>query len=221
MKYALWLLVLALAGGAFAAPGNGGMASSAPNLPPSALAPAAVTTLRVVAATDTSLVLTWTEVSSSITAVTRYVVRVDTTAGRFVNWGVEPEVVTGGCAAPIYGSTAAGGRVRACVLGGLKPHRLYEIAIRGFTGTMNVNAVYGPVSNIAVGITAERIGAMTVVRPPMFVDTLAIAAASLPYDFGPQRYPIHGRFPVGDRVASFYDSTGALVGWGYLLLVRP
>lgn len=210
-----------LAGGA-ATPGNEGMAgeSLGPKLSPSVLAPSAVTDMRVVAATDTSLVLSWTEVPSSLTSVAKYVIRYDSLGG-FTDWGAEREVTTGGCGAPVYGSTATGGRIRSCVLGGLQAHHAYDIQLRAFTGTMNLNAVYGPVSNLARGVTAERIGPMLVVRPPMFLDTVAIEAASLDYDFGPRLFPLHGKFPVGDRLASFYDSTGTLTAWGYLLLVKP
>lgn len=190
--------------------------------PPVVLAPPAVTDLRVVAATDTSLVLTWTEVSSSITVVAKYVVRLDTLGARFGDWGAEPEVHTGGCAAPVYGSTAGGGRTRSCVLDGLKPHQRYDVALRAFTGTMNLNAVYGPISNIASSVTAQRIGPMLVLRPRVNpLDTIEIATASLPYDFGDRRYPLHGKFSAGDRVASFYDSTGTLTASAYCLLGRP
>lgn len=198
------------------------VAITAAKVAPVALAPAGVTDLRVVAATDTSLVLTWTEVSSSLTSVAKYVVRLDTLGARFADWGVEPEVHTGGCAAPVYGSTAGGGRTRSCVLDGLKPHQRYDVALRAFTGTMNLNAVYGPVSNIATGVTAQRIGPMLVSRPRINpLDTIEIATASSPYDFGDRRYPLHGKFPAGDRVASFYDSTGTLTAFAYCLLVRP
>lgn len=223
MKYLLVLLV-----GAFAASGNDGMAatgpfggSPTPKLSPAAL-PGAVTDLRVVAATDSSLVLSWTEVSTAQTGTAKYVIRYDSASAKFSDWGVEREVTWGGCAAPVYGSTAGGGRTRSCVLSGLTPHRYYEIAVRGFTGTMNSNAVYGPVSNIASGVTAQRVGPMLVLRPRVNpTDTIEIALASLPYDFGPRLYPIHGKFPVGDRVASFYDSTGTLTAFAYCLLVRP
>jgi len=208
-------LVLA---GVLAFTGNGGMVSSAPNPPPSAL-PGGVTDLRVSAVTDTSAVLTWTEVPSGTSGIARYVIRF----GPFESftWGTASDVLTGGCGAPVYGSTAGGGKTRSCVLSGLVAKRAYDFQLVAYTGSLPTTANFGPLSNVAEATTAERIGPMLIQRPPMFLDTLAIAEASLPYDFGPRRYPIHGRFPAGDRVASFYDSTGALVAWGYLLIVRP
>lgn len=186
---------------------------------PPILAPGRVTDLRVVAVTDTSAVLTWTEVASGTSAIARYAIRYGP-AGSFT-WASRPDVVTGGCAAPVYGSTAAGGRTRSCVLGGLSPKTWYRFQLVAYTGVLNSTAVFGPFSNDEDAVTAQRIGPMLVTRPPMLLDTLVIAEASLPYDFGPRRYPVRGRFPAGDRVASFYDSTGALTAWGYLLLVKP
>jgi len=195
------------------------LAVAAARFGPVALAPAGVTDLRVSAVTDTTAVLTWTEAASGTSAVARYVVRFGPLAG--FAWGARPDVVTGGCAAPVYGSTAAGGRTRSCVLGGLQSNVAYRFQLVAYTGVLNSTAVFGPFSNTVDATTAQRIGPMLVLRPRMLLDTLAIAAASLPYDFGPSRYPVRGRFPAGDRIASFYDSTGALIAWGYLLIVRP
>jgi hypothetical protein len=215
---------LVLAVGVAFALGNGAWFKDAAWRPPSAdLNPAAsipggVNDLRVSAVTDTSVVLSWTEVSSGTTGIARYVIRYGPLT---FTWGTSLDVLTGGCGAPVYGSTALGGRVRSCVLGGLAPKRAYRFQLVAYTGTLATTANFGPLSNVVDATTAERIGPMLVQRPAMFLDTLAIAEASLPYDFGPRRYPIHGRFPAGDRVASFYDSTGALIAWGYLLVVRP
>lgn len=200
------------------------LASIAAFAPPeTALAPAGVTDLRATPLSDSALVLTWTEVNSSISVPARYAVRVDSTFRTAADfpWGTTKDVVTGGCAAPVVGQTAGGGKPHACVLAGLRPHRQYSVRLISYTGTLNVSAVFGPTSNVAVATTAQRIGPMLVIRPPMFLDTIAIAQASLPYDFGPTRFPVRGRFPAGDRVASFFDSTGALVAYGYLLLVQP
>jgi hypothetical protein len=194
------------------------VAVAAATFVPTSLAPAAVKDLRIAAVTDTTAVLTWTEVSTGGTGVARYAVRYGFPG---FAWGSATDVTIGGCAAPVYGSTAAGGRTRSCVLSGLQPNIAYEVQLVAYTGVLNSTAVFGPFSNKATIITAQRIGPMLVLRPRMFLDTLAIAEASLPYDFGPRRYPIRGRFPAGDRVASFYDSTGTLVAFGYLLLVKP
>lgn len=222
----LYYVMLALAGGALAVPGNGGMVDPAhgaparPKLPPSALAPGGVTTLRADAVTDTSIVLSWVEVNSGTTTIARYVIRAAPITLQAFNWSAVPDVLTGGCAAPVYGSTVAGGRTRSCVLTGLKQNTGYEVQLVAYTGQLNLNAVFGPFSNLLRVSTAQRIGPMLVLRPRMFLDTLEVTEASLPADFGPRRYPLHGKFPAGDRVVSFYDSTGALMAFGYLLIVK-
>ena len=206
--------------------GNGGMVTtstrsvvaSGPKLPPSAL-PAQVTDLRVVAATDTSLVLTWTEVSSGLTVPAKYVMRVDTLGAQGFQWWTVPDVTTGGCAAPLYGATAAGGRVHACVLGGLMARRAYQVQVVAYTGTLG-SATFGPFSNLAIGPTATRVGAMLVSRPPMNLDSVDIAAASIT-DYGVVRFPLRGRFRFGDRQATFYDSLGVVVARGYLMVTKP
>ena len=182
------------------------------------LAPAAVTDLRVAAVTDTSAVLTWTEVSTAGTGIARYLIRVGVPG---FTWSGTADVTTGGCGAPVYGSTAGGGRVRSCVLGRLTPNLAYEFQLVAYTGVLNSTAVFGPLSNRATATTAQRIGPMLVLRPRMSLDTVEFFTASLPFDFGDRRYPIHGRFPSGDRMAYFYDVRDSLVARGYVLLARP
>lgn len=213
----LKLFLMLVAGGVAFSPGNGAWSR---DLTAPAFAPGRVSDLRVSAVTDTSAVLTWTEVSTGGTGIAKYAVRFGDLAT--YGWPNVADVTTGGCAAPVYGSTAGGGRIRSCVLGGLQSQKAYAVQLVAYTGVLNSTAVFGPFSNLATVITAQRIGPMLVSRPGMnFIDTLFVAEASLPYDFGPRRFPLHGRFPAGDRVASFYDSTGALIAWGYLLLVKP
>lgn len=189
-----------------------------PLTPLNLFAPGRVGDLRVSAVTDTSLVLSWTEVASSTTAIARYVLRIAPAAS--FSWGGTADILTGGCAAPVYGSTAAGGRTRSCVVGGLVAKTAYTVQLVAYTGVLNSNAIFGPFSNTVTANTAQRIGPMLVLRPPMFLDTATIQAASIS-DYGPQQFPLRGKFAYGDRVALFYDSTGALVARGYVLITRP
>ena len=106
MRHLLAVLLV----GVFATSGNDGMvqpvavaAPARPKLSPAAL-PAQVTTLHVSAVTDTTAVLTWTEVSTGGMGVARYAVRFGQ-LGAF-SWATATDVTTGGCGAPIYGSTA-------------------------------------------------------------------------------------------------------------------
>src|SRR5437899_10555366 len=150
------LLLLVLAVGVFATPGNGGMASSSPKLPPPA--PAAVTDLRALALSDSSVVLTWTEVRSSTTGIPRYVVRYgNATVAPFFSWATSADVLTGGCAAPIVGSNATGGRPHACGLTGLTTNHAYDFQILPYTGVLNSTAVFGPLSNVAEATTMLRV----------------------------------------------------------------
>jgi len=93
-------LVVAGGGRAFAglasAPGNEAWVPNALNLP--AAIPAQVTTLKIVAATDTSLVLQWTEVTTNGAGTAKYVVRYGSAP---LVWTSRPDVTTGGCAAPV------------------------------------------------------------------------------------------------------------------------
>lgn len=145
----------------------------------SLLLPGTITDLKVSAVTDSSVVLTWTEVASNNTAVARYLVRY---APYLEPMPANPPfLVTGGCGAPIYGSTTAGGRLRSCVLGGLSPLKRYAFEVIAFTGTLQTTGNFSPTwSNRVEATTAQRVGPMLVIRPPMFRDTVAIEAVSLP-----------------------------------------
>lgn len=180
--------------------------------------PGRITTLVATPLTDTSVVLTWTEVPSGSSAVNRYLIRYGLPSDTSL---AGPNLTTGGCGAPVYGSTAAGGRTRSCVLGSLAPNTAYGFEIIAYTGqlltTHNFSLSW---SNRAETTTMERIGPMLVSRPRMLIDTLSIQAASIT-DFGETRFPLSGRFPFGDRQAWFYDSLGGIVGRGYLLITKP
>lgn len=185
-----------------------------------AFAPLQVTDLRISAATDSALVLTWTEVyNGGSGGMVRYLVRY----GGFVDftWTASPNVVTGGCATPVYGSTTSGGRTRSCVLSGLTPNRMYGVQLVSYTGVLTSSTVvFGPLSNVVQGRTAQRVGPMIVSRPPAVRDTIAIAAVEVS-DWPNVRFPLRGNFWLGDRRATFYDSSGGITALGYLVIVQP
>jgi len=211
--------ILLLAVGAIAASGKDGMARlGGPKLSPPAVAPAGVTDLTARALTDSAIVLQWTEVRSSSTSIPRYVVRYD--LSRAFSWGTAQDLLTMGCGAPIVGANTTGGRFHACVIWNLLPNKAYQFQMVAYTGTLNSTAVFGPLSNIAEATTMTRVGPMLVSRPRMFRDSVTIASASIP-DFGEPHYPLAGRFQLGDRLAYFYDSAGALTARGYLLVTQP
>lgn len=214
MKTLMIFLFALVVGGYFAGPGNAAWSKDL-NRP---TIPAQVTTLRIVAVTDTSLVLTWTEVSSSTTAVNRYAVRFSSPP---LNWPARADVTTGNCGAPVYGSTAAGGRTRACVLTGLQPATAYDVQVISYTGVLNSTAVFGPLSNIATATTAERVGPMMVVRPRMFLDTIGAVRSFEVGSFGSWRWPLSAVFFSGDYAVTFRDVRDSVRAYGYLLIVKP
>ena len=179
-----------------------------------------VTTLRVSAVTDSALVLSWTEVSTHGSGVARYAVRVGSLSqGPFV-WANAVDVASGGCAYPVYGSTAGGGRVRSCVLSGLAPNNGYFVQLVAYTGTLATTTTFSPLSNVVQGTTATRVGPMLVTRPRMLLDTVVISAVEVS-DFAGMRFPLRGTFRLGDRLATFFDATGVVVAQGYLLVIQP
>lgn len=187
--------------------------------PATLLLPANVTDLRVAAVTDTSAVLTWTEIASNNAAIARYLVRYSLASQPLPV--TPPFLTTGGCGSPVYGSTSGGGRTRSCVLGGLAPKTRYAFQVIAYTGNLATTGNFSPAwSNRAEATTAERVGPMLVSRPPITRDSLTIAAASIT-DYGAIRFPLFGTFRFGDRRVVFYDSTGAVIAIGQLVVTAP
>jgi hypothetical protein len=207
-----WLLLVV---GAWITSGNDGMARVEPTLSPPA--PAAVTDLSARPLTDSAIVLQWTEVRSSSTAIPRYVVRYGL-LGAF-QWTTSPDLLSGGCAAPIVGSNATGGRFHACVVWNLLPNQAYQFQMVAYTGVLNSTAVFGPLSNIAEATTMQRIGPLLVVRPRMFLDTIqGVQRLSVP---GWGSWAFYAKATFGDYQGTLEDSSGAILARGYLLLVHP
>lgn len=209
-----WLLVLAV--GALAL-GNEGMVAFdpvEPKLSPSAL-PGTVTDLRVLAVSDTSVALSWTEVNSGNTAIARYSIRGDSAAKYAFN--TAPDV----CGTPVFGSTVGGGKTRSCVVTGLKANIEYKFQLVAFTGTYGTATNFGGFSNVVLVTTASRLGPVLVWRPRMFLDTVAGVRAGELVGWGP---PIRMSEPVvvrlGDYSVLFTDSAGVTVARGYLVVVK-
>lgn len=198
--------------------GNAGMADR-PKLAPSAFAPAAVTDLRASALSDTSVVLQWTEVRSTTSSFPRYVLRYGP-VGSF-DWSTATDVKTGGCAAPISGTNAAGGKPHACVQIGLASNRAYLFQVVPFTGTLNTTGVvFGPLSNVAEATTMERVGPMLVLRPRMWLgDSFPVHSAWI--DAYPDTLPLRGWFRYGSYVAIAFGANDSVVARGYLLVAKP
>lgn len=116
-------------------------------------APAGVTDLAAAAMTDSSATLTFTEADDGTGAPASYDVR--GVVGASITWGASAASVTRGtCATPVAGTTI--GVKRSCTVLGLSPSATYSFQLVAYRGTLRVNAVFGPLSNVASGKTAAR-----------------------------------------------------------------
>ncbi len=113
--------------------------------------PGSVADLTVSAVTDTSARLSFTEVDDGSSGPASYDVRFALSP---LSWGSAPSVTRGTCAVPLGGS-AIGAR-RSCTVLGLSPSKSYQFLLVPFRGTLNVNAAFGGLSNVASGTTASR-----------------------------------------------------------------
>ncbi|PYP27666.1 MAG: hypothetical protein DMD55_07880, partial [Gemmatimonadetes bacterium] len=111
--------------------------------------PGTVVDLAVAGVTDTSATLSFTEVNDGTGSPASYDVR---SAVGPLSWGSAPAVTRGVCATPLAGK-AIGGK-RTCTVLGLSPATAYGFQLIAFRGTLNVNAVFGSLSNSASGTTA-------------------------------------------------------------------
>src|SRR5258705_4987927 len=98
--------------------------------------PGQVTDLAVTGVTDSSMTLSFTEVTDGTGKPARYDVRY---AAGTIAWGSAASVTKGTCATPLAG-TAIGAR-RTCTVLGLAPVTGYQLQLIAFRGTMNLNAL--------------------------------------------------------------------------------
>jgi hypothetical protein len=112
--------------------------------------PGTVTDLAVVGVADTGVTLAFTEVNDGTGLPASYDVRYQVGT---ITWGSTATSVTGGtCATPLRG-TAIGAK-RTCTVLGLTPATGYQFQLVAFRGTLNLNAVFGGLSNVAGATTA-------------------------------------------------------------------
>ncbi len=112
--------------------------------------PGTVTDLAVVGVADTGVTLAFTEVNDGTGLPASYNVRYQVGT---ITWGSTATSVTRGtCASPLAG-TAIGAK-RTCTVLGLTPATAYQVQLVAFRGTLNLNAVFGGLSNITGATTA-------------------------------------------------------------------
>ncbi len=110
-----------------------------------------ITDLRVTAIASTSVTLAFTEVTDGVGAPASYDVRYKTPT---MDWGTATSVTAGTCTTPVAGVNI--GATLTCTVTGLTATTPYEFQLIPYRGTINVDAVYGPLSNI-VGATTGGI----------------------------------------------------------------
>ncbi|OYV27097.1 MAG: hypothetical protein B7W98_02530, partial [Parcubacteria group bacterium 20-58-5] len=117
-----------------------------PTPPPSSVG--TVTDLTVAQLGSTGATLSFTDVTDGTGAPATYDIRYTSTG---TLWGGASSVTQGTCATPLSGTQI--GATTTCTVLGLTPATDYQFELVPFRGTMNVDAVFGPLSNIAGGKT--------------------------------------------------------------------
>ncbi len=173
---------------------SGGISGSA-LVTVTAVSPGAVANLAVGAKTDTSVTLAFTEVNDGAGKPASYDARY---AAGTISWGSASEVSRGSCATPVAGTAV--GAPRTCTVLGLKAGTSYQFQVVAFRGTLNVNAVFGALSNVASGTT----GAGSIVS----VATVAVGPSSVSQTAGTTQ-----QFTATLKDASGNVLTGRSVTW--------
>lgn len=146
-------------GGCAAAGSGGGTIPPPPPPPPPppvAANPGAVNDLQVAQTTSNSATLSFTQVGDGSGQPARYIVRHSSGPA---HWGEAADVTQGTCALPLQGTATSG--TLTCTASALSPGTDYRFQLIAYRGTLNVDAVFGPLSNVASGATAAAGGGST------------------------------------------------------------
>ncbi|MGZ3374574.1 MAG: Ig-like domain-containing protein [Gemmatimonadaceae bacterium] len=133
-----------------------------------AVKPSAVTDLQASATGSSSVTLSFTQVDDGTGQPAKYDVRY---AVAPIQWGAATSTTSGTCTTPVAG-TAIGSQLSCTVLG-LTPAANYNFQLVAFRGTMSLNAVYGPLSNIVSATTTA-----SAPPPPVPVASVSVSPAS-------------------------------------------
>src|SRR5207237_64844 len=118
--------------------------------------PGTVSDLAVTGATDSSVTLSFTEVTDGTGQPASYDIR---WAAGTLMWASATSVAQGTCTLPVAGTSI--GATRSCTVLGLAAATGYQFELVAFRGTLNVNAVFGNLSNIASGTTTGAVASLT------------------------------------------------------------
>ncbi|HJP86567.1 MAG TPA: Ig-like domain-containing protein [Gemmatimonadaceae bacterium] len=110
--------------------------------------PGRVSDLKVVSADSTSVALSFTQVDDGTGQPAEYDVRYAISP---ISWGSATWTTKGTCTTPVAG-TGIGAPLN-CTVAGLSSSTRYDFQVIAFRGTLNQNAVFGSLSNIATATT--------------------------------------------------------------------
>ncbi|HWC74519.1 MAG TPA: fibronectin type III domain-containing protein [Gemmatimonadales bacterium] len=110
-----------------------------------------VTDLATTGVTDSAVTLSFTEVDDGTGSPASYFMRFARPA---LSWGSATDVSQGTCSVPITGIAIGGNRT--CQVRGLEPGMSYQFELVPFRGTLNVDAVFGALSNVVGATTASQ-----------------------------------------------------------------
>ncbi len=189
-------LVTGVAAGAAAitATSEGQSGSAAISVTAAVTAPAKVTDLAVTGVTTNGLTLAFTEVTDGAGQPAKYDFRYAVGA---IAFGSATNVAQGTCVRPVNGTSI--GAPRSCTILGLTAATSYQVQLVSYRGTLDVDAVFGPLSNVASGTTAAS-------TAPVATVTVSPASASVAVGAVQQ-------FTATLRDASGNVLTGRAVAW--------
>src|ERR1035437_10012619 len=114
--------------------------------------PATVTNLSVAGVSTGSVTLTFTDVNDGTGVPAKYDIRF---APGTISWGSAASVGSGTCTSPMSGTSI--GATRQCTVTGLTAGTAYQFQLVSFRGTLNLNAIFGGLSNVASGMMSAVI----------------------------------------------------------------
>jgi uncharacterized protein YjdB len=185
---------VAAGGATITASSEGQSGGAAVTVTASVTNPGTVTNLTVASVTTNSVTLSFTEVTDGAGQPASYDIR---WAAGTLSWASATSVAQGTCTVPVAGTAI--GAARTCTVLGLAAGTSYQFQLVGFRGTLNVNAVFGALSNVASGTT-------TASTAPVASVTVSPASASLTVGATQQ-------FTATLRDASGSILTGRTVTW--------
>jgi uncharacterized protein YjdB len=153
---------------------SGSAAITVSSAPQPTTAPGTVTDLTAAAADSAGVTLAFTQVNDGTGQPAKYDVRYSVPP---IDWGSASSTTNGTCTTPVAGFAI--GATLTCRVGGLRPTTKYNFQVIAFRGTLNQNAVFGGLSNIAEGTTTA--GTST---PPAPVATVSVSPASATIQVG-------------------------------------